>query len=223
MDFFILLLEITGTVAFAASGAMTGIKKRMDVFGVMILGLTTAIGGGVIRDLILGITPPKTFRNPTYAIIALAVSVIIFIPHVRRLLQRNPRAFESVLNLMDALGLGIFTTMGIKTALDVSSTGYNGFLLIFVGVVTGVGGGVMRDVLSGDTPYIFSRHIYASASVIGGVICYLLWPLLESMYSMLAGFSIIVVIRLLSTYFRWDLPRARDIDTESAAAHRRDG
>lgn len=214
MDIFIFILEIIGTIAFAASGAMTGIKKRMDIFGVTILGLSTAIGGGVIRDLILGIAPPKTFQNPTYAIIAIVTGITIFIPNVRRWLQRNLHAFENVLNLMDALGLGIFTVMGIKTALDLSTAGYNGFLLIFVGVVTGVGGGVLRDVLSGDTPYIFSKHIYASASILGSIISYFAWPFLGSMYSMLIGLAIIFIVRLLSMHFQWNLPRAKDLSSK---------
>lgn len=210
MENFFFLLEIIGTVAFAASGAMTGIKKRMDVFGVVILGLTTAIGGGVIRDVILGITPPKTFQNPTYAIIAIVTSLVVFVPNVRSWLHSKIHSYEIVLNLMDALGLGIFTVMGIKTALDLSISGYNGFLFVFVGVVTGVGGGVMRDVLAGDTPYIFSKHIYASASIFGALVCYFIWPL-GSIYAMLLGFASIVIIRLLSAHFQWNLPRAKDL------------
>ena len=82
MQQFIFLLELLGTVSFAASGAMTGLKKNMDIFGVCILGLTTAVGGGVIRDLILGITPPNTFRNPVYATVAIATALVLFLPHV---------------------------------------------------------------------------------------------------------------------------------------------
>jgi uncharacterized membrane protein YeiH len=206
---FILVLEMIGTVAFAVSGAMTGLKKRMDIFGVAILGLTTAVGGGVLRDLILGITPPKTFQNPIYALIAIATAIVLFIPPVHRLLIGRLPRFEQVLAVMDALGLGIFTVVGIRNAFDVSN-GFSGFLLIFVGVVTGVGGGIMRDVLAGDTPYIFVKHIYAVASIIGAVVCVILWRFVDSVWAMLAGTVIIVVIRVLSVHFRWNLPRARD-------------
>lgn len=210
MDLFILVLEIIGTVAFAVSGAMTGLKKKMDIFGVAILGLTTAVGGGILRDIILGIKPPKTFQDPTYALIAIFAGLVIFLPIIHRWLMRNLPIFESVLMIMDALGLGIFTVIGIRTAFDVSA-GFNGFLLIFVGVVTGVGGGIMRDILAGDTPYIFVKHIYAVASIIGAVACVVLWKYIDNAYAMLAGTVIIVVIRILSAAFKWNLPRAKGI------------
>jgi uncharacterized membrane protein YeiH len=211
MNVFIFILEIMGTVAFAVSGAMTGLKKRMDIFGVAILGLTTAVGGGVLRDLILGITPPKTFQDPTYALIAIFTAIVIFIPMIHRTLMRNLLVFDKVLVMMDALGLGLFTVMGVHVAFEVSA-GFNGFLVVFVGVVTGVGGGIMRDILAGDTPYIFVKHIYASASVLGAIVCAVLWHYTDSIYAMLSGTVLIVVIRLLSAHFKWNLPRAKEIE-----------
>ena len=114
MEHFLFVLEIIGTISFAVSGALTGLKKNMDIFGVCILGLTTAVGGGVIRDLILGNTPPNTFRNPVYAVLALAVSAVIFLKTVRNLLHRNPRWYDRIMLVMDSLGLGAFTTVGIQ-------------------------------------------------------------------------------------------------------------
>ncbi|SHI07733.1 Uncharacterized membrane protein YeiH [Sporobacter termitidis DSM 10068] len=216
MNVLILVLEIIGTVAFAASGAMTGLKKKMDIFGVVILGLTTAVGGGVLRDLILGITPPQTFQDPMYALIAIATAIILFLPPVHRWLTRNLPLYEKVLVVMDALGLGIFTVVGIRVAFHVSHS-FSGFLLIFVGVVTGVGGGIIRDVLAGDTPYILVKHIYAVASIIGAVVCVVLWHITSSIYAILAGTIIIVVIRVLSAHFKWNLPRANFDDAESKA------
>ena len=158
MNQFLFFLEILGTVAFAASGAMTGLKKNMDIFGVCILGLTTAVGGGVIRDLILGNTPPATFQNPIYATVAILTSLVLFLPGLRRILMRNPQWFDWSLRLMDSLGLGIFTVVGIRIAYRCTETPTL-FLLVFVGVVTGVGGGLLRDVMAGDTPYIFVKHV----------------------------------------------------------------
>ena len=149
MDTFLFVLEIIGTIAFAVSGAMTGLQKNMDIFGVSILGLTTAVGGGVLRDLILGCTPPATFQDPIYAMLSLAVSIILFLQRIRRLLMRNPEQFNRILLLMDSLGLGAFTTVGIQIAYD-SIEAPGAFLLIFVGVVTGVGGGVLRDLMASD-------------------------------------------------------------------------
>ena len=197
-----------GTVAFTISGAMTGLKKEMDIFGVAILGLTTAVGGGVVRDIILGVTPPVTFRNPLYAFIAIGTAIIVFIPVVHRWMMRNARIYEKILILMDALGLGIFTTVGIRAAYEVSAD-FNKFLLLFVGVVTGTGGGILRDMLAGNTPYIFIRHVYAVASLAGAVVCIFLWTVTESVYAMLAGMAVIVILRLLSFHFKWNLPRAK--------------
>ena len=209
MDTFILIFELVGTVAFAASGAMTGIKKNMDIFGVCILALTTAVGGGVIRDLILGSTPPATFRDPIYATVAIVTALVLFLPRVRRLLMWDQALFDLCLFLMDTAGLGIFTVVGIRTAYAHVPQA-TVFLLVFVGVVTGVGGGVLRDMMAGDTPYIFVKHVYASASLAGALVCGLLWNYVGEMLSMLAGAGIVILIRALSAHFRWNLPRAHD-------------
>ena len=203
----LLLFEMIGTVAFSISGAMTGIKKGMDAFGVVTLGLVTAVGGGIIRDLVLGITPPMTFRNPVYAIAAVCTALILCFPGVLRQLNRNHRLYDAVVLVMDSLGLGIFTVVGIQTAGTVISSG-SIFLLLFVGVITGVGGGVLRDVLAGDRPYIFVKHIYACASLTGAVLCIFLWPISGSA-AMIAGAGAVVVLRLCAARFRWSLPRPK--------------
>ena len=209
MDLFILIVELIGTMAFAASGALTGIKKNMDIFGVCILALTTAVGGGVIRDLILGSTPPATFRDPVYATVAIVTALVLFLPRVRRLLMWDQALFDLCLFLMDTAGLAIFTVMGIRVAYAHVPQATL-FLLAFVGVVTGVGGGVLRDIMAGDTPYIFVKHIYACASLVGALACGLAWHHLGEMGSMLLGGGLVVLIRCLSAHYRWNLPRAHD-------------
>ena len=114
MERLILIFEIIGTISFALTGAMTGLKKQMDIFGVCVLGVTTAVGGGIIRDLILGLTPPSAFRDPTSVLIAIAVSIIVFFPAVRRIFYRNKWLYEHVLLLADSAGLGIFTVCGAQ-------------------------------------------------------------------------------------------------------------
>ena len=209
MELFTLVVELIGTMAFAASGAMTGIKKNMDIFGVCILALTTAVGGGVIRDLILGSTPPATFRDPVYATVAIVTALVLFLPRVRRLLMWDQALFDLCLFLMDTAGLAIFTVMGIRVAYAHVPQATL-FLLAFVGVVTGVGGGVLRDIMAGDTPYIFVKHIYACASLVGALACGLAWHHLGEMGSMLLGGGLVVLIRCLSAHYRWNLPRAHD-------------
>ena len=203
----LLIFEIIGTISFAISGAVTALQKKMDIFGVVILGLTTAVGGGVIRDLILGQTPPATFRNPLYALVAVATAVVVFVPAVRRLFDRHHRSYELVLLVMDSLGLGVFTVVGIRTAYGVSH-GFGLFLLIFVGVVTGIGGGVMRDVLAGNMPYIFVKHFYATASLIGAALCVGFWGLLGETWAMVCGAAAVVLLRLLAARYHWSLPKA---------------
>ena len=206
MDILIFAFEIIGTVAFSVSGAMTGLKKNMDIFGVMILGVVTAIGGGVTRDLILGITPPGTFGHPVYAIVATVTAIITFLPAIRRLLTSNQHVHDFVLLILDSLGLGVFTVVGIQTAYSVS-TGRGAFLVVFVGVITGVGGGVLRDVLAGEKPYIFVKHIYACASLAGAAVCRALWPLGTGL-AMLAGCGVTVALRICAAVFRWSFPKA---------------
>lgn len=210
MNVFLFVMEITGTVAFAISGAMTAMKKDMDIFGVMILALTTAVGGGIIRDLILGITPPNTFREPVYAITALVVAVMVFLPWIRRQFGRYQRVYDRIMLAMDSVGLGIFTVIGVQTAqAQAQTSGHSLFLLTFVGVITGVGGGLLRDVMAGNTPYIFVKHVYASASVAGALLCAGLWRVLPGAAAMNLGAVLVILIRFLSAHYRWSLPRAR--------------
>ena len=202
----LLILEIIGTVAFAISGAIVGIQKKMDIFGVSILGLTAAVGGGILRDLILNITPPAAFVNPIFAITAIVVSIIVFIRPVYSSLERKGSVYDILLLIMDSIGLGLFTVVGVQVA-KTSVAGDNLFLVTFVGVLTGVGGGILRDVFAGNRPYIFVKHFYACASTIGAWSCALLWPVIGELPSMAISAIMIVILRLLAAYYRWSLPK----------------
>lgn len=203
----VFIFEIVGTVAFAISGAITALKKQMDVFGVAILALVTAVGGGAIRDIVLGNTPPMTFRNPVYALVAIITGVAVFIPLVRTVASKKQKAFDMFLLITDSLGLGIFTVVGIRTAIE-AGKGENWFLLIFVGVITGVGGGLLRDIMAGNTPYIFVKHVYASASLAGAILCVVLWKPLGATAAMSISAVVIIVIRFLAARYKWSLPKA---------------
>ena len=204
-----MIFEMAGTIAFAASGALVGIHRGMDMFGVCILGLTTACGGGMVRDVLLGNTPPAAFQNPTASAVAVITSLVIFLSGVRRLLMGNQRRYDLFMLLMDSAGLGIFTVMGERVAwhcVEQPSL----YLLVFVGVVTGVGGGLLRDIMAGMTPYIFVKHIYACASLAGALLCGLLYRPAGEMAAMLTGAAVVFVIRCLSAHYRWNLPRPHD-------------
>lgn len=205
----IFILEIIGTLAFAWSGAITGIKKEMDIFGVAILGTVTAVGGGIIRDLILGKTPPTTFLHPVYALVAISVSIITFLPIVRREFLKHKKRNDISMLVMDSLGLGIFTVVGIGVAHE--TTNFNIMLFTFVGMITGVGGGMLRDMMAGQTPYIFVKHFYACASLIGALLTVLLIRICGITPAMLIGASVIIILRILAAYYRWSLPKAVDL------------
>lgn len=210
MEHFVAVLELAGTVAFAASGALTAMKKKMDLLGILVLAVITAVGGGILRDLILGVTPPLAFRNPHNMLVAVGTALLLFLPFLRHRLMHNQRRFDAAMLLLDSLGLGVFTVMGIWNALQFDSD-RSSFLLVLVGVLTGVGGGVVRDVLAGDTPYIFVKHIYACASLAGAVSMTALRGVLPIYASTLLSAVLVFVIRLLSAHFRWNLPRVRNL------------
>ena len=210
MELFVTILELVGTVAFAASGALTAMKKQMDLLGVVVLGVITAVGGGIMRDIILGATPPAVFRDPLCACVAIATSLLLFVPYLRRPIMKNQKIFDLVMLLMDSVGLGVFTVMGIWIAKELSPE-HRSFLLVFVGLITGVGGGVLRDILAGQTPYIFVKHIYACASLAGAIICVALWAFTPSFVAILAGLLVVLTIRLLSAHFHWNLPRVKQL------------
>ena len=181
----------------------------MYVVNILSVSNHTSVGGGILRDVILGITPPLAFRDPTCTLVAVGVSLLLCIPWIRHSLMHNYRLFDVSLLLMDSVGLGVFTVMGIWNAMDFSPD-RSTYLLVFVGLLTGVGGGVMRDVLAGNTPYILVKHVYACASLAGAVLCAVLWRLVPQYVAMLAGMTTVLLIRLLSAHFRWNLPRVED-------------
>ena len=208
MNIWVTVLQLIGTASFAVSGAMTAMRKGMDVLGVTVLGLTTAVGGGILRDVLLGRTPPAIFSDPLTVAVAAASAVLVFIPAVRRQLLKTPRIYDMTMRLTDSLGLGIFTVIGAQTAC-MALNHANWFTIAFLGTITGVGGGVLRDVLAGDLPYIFRKHIYAVASLAGALTWVAVHRFWNDAMAMLIGGSLIVVIRLLAAHFRWSLPKAK--------------
>lgn len=209
MTTWIFILQLVGTISFAVSGAMTALRKHMDVLGVVVLGLITAVGGGILRDILLGLAPPVIFADPVTVAAAAVSSVLVFIPAVRRRLLKTRRVYELTMRLTDALGLGIFTVIGAQTASAVLPQS-SWFTMAFLGTITGVGGGVLRDVLAGDMPYIFHKHIYALASLAGALVWVALHHWWNDTAALLLGGSVIVLIRLLAAHFRWSLPKAKE-------------
>lgn len=203
------VFDLIGTIAFAMSGAFVGINKKMDIFGVNVLAITTACGGGMMRDLIIGSIPPKMFQNPFYVIIAVAVANVVFLLMYRH--QHLPKEitplYDQMLFWFDTLGLAAFTVDGVMVGVN---SGYyeNGFLLCFLGFMTGVGGGALRDIMANQMPDIFRKHIYALASIAGGILMIVLFHIASSpRIAMIGGFITVLTLRNLASHFRWNLPK----------------
>lgn len=204
------IFELVGTIAFAISGAMISIEKEIDLFGVAFLGLTTACGGGMLRDLLLGNTPPGMFFDSLHAAIAVTTALAVFL--LARLWQQNfllrRRKIDRINNIIDAIGLGACSVTGVRIAMEAGFAD-NMFLVVSLGMITAVGGGMLRDLLLREIPFIFQKHIYALASILGACTYYLLqrWGAGE-IFSMFAGTGATFILRILATLFQWNLPRA---------------
>ena len=206
----LIVLEIIGTIAFSISGAFCAIKARLDLFGVIFLGTVTSVGGGIIRDLMIGHTPPRIFSNYPVLIVAFVTSVIAFIVAciLRRKFDGISLKVDKINNIFDAIGLGTVTVIGTEIAFT-EGVSSNPLLAIFLGVVTAVGGGVIRDIIASSTPYIFKKHIYAVASLVGAVAYYVIRLFTTEIWiPSLVGLALVIVIRLLATHYRWSLPKA---------------
>ena len=158
--------------------------------------------------MVLGINPPNMFRDSSYALWSIGTACVLFVVFKwkKHLLETHlSDAQEVFMGLMDAIGLGAFTVIGIDKAVEM---GYNStFLLIFVGVITGVGGGMLRDIMAGNMPFIFVKHIYACASIAGAVVCLLLRLVFFDYVAMIIGAVAVIVIRVLAARYRWNLPK----------------
>ena len=210
VDTVIFLVECLGAISFALSGILVAIKRQADAVGAFVLAMTTAFGGGMIRDLFLGITPPNLFTDPEMGIqaaIALAIAMICyFFAFFRRtavFIDRHRNDF--MLNLFDAIGLGVFCVTGVNVAIGAGHAD-NVFLLVFMGCITGVGGGILRDVFASAIPLVFRKHIYMLPAILGSLIYIFGRRILPELAAMLIAIGFIITVRILAALFRWNLP-----------------
>jgi len=196
------LMENLGTAAFGISGALAALNKRLDVFGVLVLTFATAVGGGTIRDIMIGNTPVAWMKDQqAITVVFIAYLITLFF---RKYLQFFPRT----LAIFDTIGLGFATVVGLQRGLaaDLSPS-----VCVALGMVTGCFGGVLRDVLLNEIPLVFRKDIYASASLLGGGL-YFAFAAWEMAAPWAATLSVVVVvgIRLAAMQWKWDLPGLRD-------------
>ena len=194
------ILDLIGTAAFAASGAWVGVRKHMDLFGVLVLGVVTAVGGGTLRDLLLGDIPPFSLQDEAYIYIAMGVSLVVFANRERF------QAFEKPLLYFDAIGLGTFLVIGTTKALEFQM----GLLsAVLMGVMTGTAGGIIRDILANQVPLILRREIYASACFAGGALLVVLKQAgAGRISSALLAAGTVITVRLLAIRYDWGLPKS---------------
>jgi len=196
-----LVLDLLGVAVLAFSGALAAIRARLDVFGVVVLGVITSLGGGVIRDVLLGITPPSTLRQWPYLTVATVVGLGTFLIAPSKSLVRR------IILVPDALGLALFVTTGTSTALTAGAPTITASL---VGAISGVGGGVVRDVLLREVPLVLHREIYALPAAVGAaLVAFGIRAGLPSTPVLLAASVLIAGVRLLAIWRRWDAPRPR--------------
>lgn len=205
-------MELVGTMAFACSGAMIAMQRRLDLLGVFILAITTSFGGGILRDMLIGQLPPSLFTDLTYAYIVCWLSLsmfVIFKMNWNDYFHLQTKEYDDFMNVLDAIGLGLFTVTGINKAIAAGFEEYTLFCA-FLGVLTGVGGGILRDILSGQTPIVLQKNIYISASIAGAISYLFLRSHINDGNALIVSSVIVFIIRILARHFDWNLPKAFD-------------
>jgi len=194
------IFDLIGTAAFAISGALAGVHRRMDLLGILVLGIVTAIGGGTLRDILLGDTPPFCLKDENYLYVSIIASLITFFAH--SLFNR----YRNALLYFDAVGLGTFVVIGTGKAMAFH-TGFIG--AIAMGMMTATAGGMVRDVLSGEIPLILQKEIYASACLAGAILFYMLTKFnIQHTTVLLLSALTVISLRLLAIKHNWALPTA---------------
>lgn len=204
------IFEWIGTIAFAVAGAMVAVDKKTDLFGIIFLAITTAMGGGIIRDILMGKFPAAFFTNYSCLVLSLLTALIVFAVArwYRNSYQKNRNAIEQINQIFDAIGLGAFAVSGTQMGIE-AGYGMNGIFVIFLGMVTAIGGGVLRDLFLGQIPFVLCKHIYAVAAICGSLVCYLFYCAeVNLLYSMALGLAVTFILRICAIHFQWNLPKA---------------
>lgn len=195
------ILNILGTIAFAISGTLSAQYKKMDLFGIIVVANITAIGGGTLRDVLLNNHPIVWIKYPeTLVIGTIAAIATLFI-------NRTSKHFLNTLLVMDAIGLAVFVIMGIQVSLDSHTPMVTPFIASIMGVLTGIGGGILRDILCGEVPLVLHKEIYATAAILGAIVYFVSLYFFGETTAISAGIISILGLRLCAIYKGWSLPR----------------
>ena len=202
IDFFIYILDLFGTMAFAVTGAFKAIEHKADIVGIIILATITGVAGGTIRDVIFGKTLPNSLIDPSYVIITVISGIVLF------LLYSRMKKHWNIFLKFDAIGLGVFTVIGATFAYNL--LGMNFLIIVLSGMLTAIGGGILRDVFVNQTPIVFIKELYASASFIGAVVFYFTLLITNEIYAAtIIGIVLTTGLRLVAMKYNWNLPKVK--------------
>ena len=201
-DFFIYLLDLFGTISFAVTGAFKAIENKSDIVGVLLLATITGVAGGTIRDVVLG-RFPNSLTDPAYVILTVVSGIIIF------LLYSRVKQHWNLFLKFDAIGLGVFTIIGASFAYGIF--GLNFLVILLSGILTAVGGGILRDVVVNQVPIVFIKEFYVSASFVGILSFYFILYFGGDIYqATFPSVILVILLRLIGMKYNWNLPRARE-------------
>ena len=189
-------------MAFAVTGAFKAIEHKADIVGIIILATITGVAGGTIRDIVLGKTLPNSLIDPAYVIITVISAIVLFFLYSKMLKHWN------IFLKFDAIGLGVFTVIGATFAYNL--VGMNFLVIVLAGMLTAIGGGILRDIFVNQTPIVFVKELYASASFIGAVLFYFTLLITNELYAAtIIGLVITTALRLVAMKYNWNLPRVK--------------
>ncbi|WP_396596733.1 trimeric intracellular cation channel family protein [Dokdonia sp. R86516] len=192
------IIDILGTISFAISGALTAMRKKMDVFGILIIALVTSVGGGTLRDILIGKTPVSWMLNITFVYVIFAATIVAII------FRSQLKYVRRSLFLFDTIGIALYTMAGVQIA---SAAGLHPVICVVLGTISACFGGVLRDILCNEIPVIFHKEIYATVCILGGSIYLSLETYgMPKVYAMLVAGSITILIRTLAVVRKWSLP-----------------
>lgn len=199
----VLALDLFGTMAFAVTGAFKAIEHKADIVGIIILATITGVAGGTLRDIVMGHFPPHSISDPYYVIITVTTGFVIFF-----LYQKMQKHWNLFLKF-DAIGLGVFTAIGATFAYE--AYGMNFLAIAMAGMVTAVGGGILRDMFVNEVPMVFVKELYASASFLGVLVFYIVLSIDSSLeIATIASIVVTTMLRLVAMKYNWNLPKARE-------------
>ncbi len=209
LDLTWVVLDIIGTFAFALSGALVGLSRKMDAFGIVVLAVLTAVGGGIIRDVLVGIVPPSALTNTANLLLSVATAIVVSVVYgTFHIKPEQKRRFLYVYHLSDTLGLAAFTVTGVITGLAQKDAHFT--LPILLGLLTAVGGGVLRDLLAQRMPTVLHADVYAVAAVAGAfIVCVAAKYHGDRQIASWLGFLMVVVLRILALRYHWQIYHPR--------------